>query len=117
VVAPEVHAQSLAKVQQVLEKVMQQEVLLNAAIQKIEKFKQKAFVLQELLEFKRDTVGDPARRINSLMKGYTSLEQSIEEVTKSLWTHNNAGEVSRSGAQEAEVRMKLVVQRAEGVHG
>lgn len=34
----------------------------------MEKFKQKAFVLQEQLEFKRDSVGDPARRINSLMK-------------------------------------------------
>lgn len=94
----------------------------------MEKFKQKAFVLQELLEFKRDAVGDPARRINSLMKvcfvllksvlmlnlvckGYTSLERSIEDVTRSLSHH--ADGPSRSGTQEAEVRMRLVVQRAE----
>ncbi len=106
------HAQALAQVQQILEKVKYQETLLNTAMKKVEKFKQKAFVLQELLEFKRDTVLDPARRINTLMKGYTSLERSIEDITRSM-PNEGGGGIRAAGAQEMEVRMKLVVQRAE----
>ena len=108
------HAQALAQVQQILERVKQQEALVNTAMKKVEKFKQKAFVLQELLEFKRDTVTDPARRINNLMKSYTSLERTIEDITRSLSDANGGGGPrAAAGAQEAEVRMKLVVQRAE----
>ena len=102
--------QALKELQVILERVRGQEELLNEAAKKVEKWKQKAFALEELLEFQRESVVDPAKKLNSLMKGYTQIERLVER----LGDVTVAGRGGRAaGSHEAEMRVKLMLQRSE----
>ena len=101
------HSQALKEVEAVLEKVKGQEAILNVLMKRVEKFKQKAFALEELLVFDRDRLLEPAKKVNSLMKSYTMIERSIEQLSHDTLKQKSAGN------QETEMRMKLMVQRAE----
>ncbi len=74
------HAECLAELCAVIDNVLAQELRLNAAVKEVEKFKQKAFVLQELLEFQRDAVPDPQVRLEAIRKGYGAVERAMEQL-------------------------------------
>jgi hypothetical protein len=97
----------LQQIRALLEKVNLLEELLNSAEKTVEKFKQKAYALEELLEFQRDKVAEPDKKINALMLRYTSVEKAITALNK---VNDGAGPV---GAHEVEIRMKLMMQRSE----
>lgn len=105
------HVQALREVHSMLDKIRGQEELLNEIVKRVEKFKQKAFGLEEMLEFKRDSIPEPAKKVNSLMKGYTHIEKLIEKLAAT--DANNSKKGSAAGSQEAELRMKLMLQRSE----